>query len=75
VGILHIPRGRNSQADALSKLAASENLDKDRPIIIMEIPKPSIDVSILEVFLVEEERNTDLVHYYLGISDKGHPPR
>jgi ribonuclease HI len=55
VDILHIPRGLNSQADALSKLAASGNLDKDWLIIIMEIPKLSIDVSILEVFPVKEE--------------------
>jgi Reverse transcriptase-like len=54
VDILHIPRGRNSQAYALSKLVVSGNLDKDRPIIVMEIPKPSIDVPILEVFPVEE---------------------
>jgi hypothetical protein len=54
VDILHIPRGQNSQAYVLSKLVASGNLDKDRPIIIMKIPKPSIDVPILVVFLVEE---------------------
>jgi hypothetical protein len=36
-------------------LAASGNLDKDRPIIIMKIPKLSIDVPLLEIFLIEEE--------------------
>jgi hypothetical protein len=54
VNISHIPRGRNSQADALSKLAASGNLDKERPIIVMEIPKPSIEIPIFEIFPVEE---------------------
>jgi hypothetical protein len=54
IEILHIPRGRNSQADALSKLAASENLDKDRPIIVMEIARPSIEVPIFEILPVEE---------------------
>jgi Reverse transcriptase-like len=58
VDIFHIPRGRNSQADALSKLAASGNLDKDLPIIVMEVPKPSIDLPLLEVFPVEEEVST-----------------
>jgi Reverse transcriptase-like len=58
VDIFHIPRGRNSQADALSKLAASGNLDKDLPIIVMEVPKPSIDLPLLEVFPAEEEVST-----------------
>jgi hypothetical protein len=54
IKILHIPRGRNSQADALSKLAALGNLDKDRPIIVMEIPRLSIEESVFEILPVEE---------------------
>jgi Mg2+ and Co2+ transporter CorA len=58
VDILHIPRSRNSQADALSKLAASRNFDKDRPIIVMKVPKLSIDVPLLEVFPIKEQIST-----------------
>jgi hypothetical protein len=35
---------RNTQADALSKLAALGSLDEKRPIIITEVPQPSIDL-------------------------------
>jgi sortase (surface protein transpeptidase) len=54
IEILNIPHGRNSQAYALSKLAASGNLDKDSLIIVMEIPRMSIDVPIFEILPVEE---------------------
>jgi hypothetical protein len=39
---------------ALSKLIVSENLDKDRPIIVKEIPKPSIEMPIFEILPVEK---------------------
>jgi Reverse transcriptase-like len=54
VNISHIPRGRNNQADALSKLVASRNLDNEHLIIVMEIPKPSIEILIFEIFPVKE---------------------
>jgi ribonuclease HI len=54
IEILHISHGQNSQADALSKLAASGNLDKDCPIIVMEISRPSIEVLVFEILHVEE---------------------
>lgn len=38
VEVQHVPRTQNNQADALSKLGAAGNLDKDRPVIVMDIP-------------------------------------
>ena len=54
VEIIHVPRSRNYQADALSKLGASGNLDKEKPVIVMEIPEPSIDMPVIEVLPVGE---------------------
>ncbi|KAJ3701189.1 hypothetical protein LUZ61_004894 [Rhynchospora tenuis] len=50
----HIPRGENETADALSKLAKSE-LDKERPIIVLEIPSPSIQLLEMVVFQTRHE--------------------
>jgi ribonuclease HI len=59
VQIWYVPRSRNTQADALSKLTASGNLDERRPIIVMEIPHPSVDLPralfVITNSLVEEE--------------------
>jgi ribonuclease HI len=54
IEILHVSRGRNRKADALSKLAAEGNLDKDKPITVLEMQSPSVDVEFLEQLLVEE---------------------
>jgi Reverse transcriptase-like len=50
--ILHIPRTQNQKADALSKLAAEGDLDKDRPVVVLEIPKPSVDVEYVEQYQI-----------------------
>jgi hypothetical protein len=56
VPIQHVPRSKNIQADALSKLAASGNLNERRPIIVMEAPHPNVDLpQILNVGLSKEE--------------------
>jgi hypothetical protein len=44
VQIYHVPHSKNTQADALSKLIASGNLDERRPIIMMKVPHPSMDL-------------------------------
>jgi hypothetical protein len=46
--ITHILRNQNQKADALSKLAAGEDLDKDRPVVVLEIPRTSVDVEYVE---------------------------
>ena len=51
--ILYIPRGKNRKADALSKLAAEGDLDKDRPVIVMELPQPSIEIESIEQYQVD----------------------
>lgn len=33
--IIYVPRNRNTQEDALSKLAAAGNQDKQRPVIVL----------------------------------------
>ena len=40
--IEHIPRVQNSQADALSKLATSGNLNPQDSVIVLQIPQLSI---------------------------------
>lgn len=54
VEIAHVPHNRNCQADALSKLCAAGHLDKDRPVIVMEVLTSSIDVHVEQVMLNEE---------------------
>jgi hypothetical protein len=44
VQIQHVPRNKNTQADALSKLTTSRNLDERRHIIMMEVPHPNMDL-------------------------------
>jgi hypothetical protein len=44
VQIQHVPHNKNTQVDALSMLAASENLNERRPIIVMEVPHLSVDL-------------------------------
>ena len=44
VTVIHVPRSQNSQADALSKLGAIGNLDKERPVIIKELPVSSLEI-------------------------------
>lgn len=58
VDITHITRNHNCQADALSKLGAAGNLDKDKLVIVLEIPEPSVKGRTLEVFPVEAEERT-----------------
>lgn len=54
VTIEHVSRNKNCQADALSKLGAAGNLDKERPIIVMDVPESSISVNALEVYAINE---------------------
>jgi Reverse transcriptase-like len=55
VPIQHVPRSKNTQADSLSKLAASGNLN-ERTIIVMEAPHPNVDLpQILNIGLSKEE--------------------
>ncbi|KAJ3704748.1 hypothetical protein LUZ61_008453 [Rhynchospora tenuis] len=49
----YVPRTQNETADALSKLAKESDLDRDKPIVMLEIPSPSIDVLELGVYMVE----------------------
>jgi ribonuclease HI len=44
VQIQHVPRNKNTQADTLSKLTASEKLNEKRSIIVMEVSHPSVDL-------------------------------
>ncbi|XP_078158896.1 uncharacterized protein LOC144554452 [Carex rostrata] len=57
IKIQHVLRTQNNQVDALSKLGAARNLDKDRPVIVMDIPTSSITNSGHEI-LVAEIRET-----------------
>ncbi|KAJ3707699.1 hypothetical protein LUZ61_011404 [Rhynchospora tenuis] len=47
-------KGQNETADALSKLAKS-GLDKERPITVLEIPSPSIELPEPTVFQLHHE--------------------
>ncbi|KAJ3685541.1 hypothetical protein LUZ61_014705 [Rhynchospora tenuis] len=49
----YVPRTQNETADALSKLAKESDLDRDKPIVMLEIPSPSIDVLELGVYVTE----------------------
>ncbi|KAJ3684474.1 hypothetical protein LUZ61_013638 [Rhynchospora tenuis] len=61
----HVPRGQKETADALSKLAKS-GLDKDRPITVLEIPSPSVELPELAVFqLCHEEEWYSPIWLYL----------
>ncbi|KAJ3705302.1 hypothetical protein LUZ61_009007 [Rhynchospora tenuis] len=51
----YVPRTQNETADALSKLAKKSDLDRDKPIVMLEIPSPSIDVLELGVYVIEVE--------------------
>ena len=53
--IQHIPRGQNSQADALSKLATAGTLKEDDSIKVLDIPHPSIHKSEQVLALTEEQ--------------------
>ena len=68
VEISHIPRNQNSQADALSKLGAMGNLDKDQPVILMEVSVSSIDKVTRETLVIEEPGETwyTPMHIYLS---------
>jgi ribonuclease HI len=53
VEIMYVPRGKNRKADALSKLAAEGGLDKDQPVIVFEMQRPSIEVEFIEQLNIE----------------------
>ena len=53
VEIIYVPRGKNRKADALSKLAAEGRLDKEYPVIVFEMQRPSIEVEFIEPFNIE----------------------
>jgi uncharacterized protein YuzE len=46
--ILYISRRQIQKADALSKLVIVGDLDKDRSVIVLEVPRPSVDVEYVE---------------------------
>ncbi|KAJ4800173.1 Pol-polyprotein [Rhynchospora pubera] len=49
----YVPRTQNETADALSKIAKESDLDREKPIVMLEVPHPSIDVLAFEVYIVE----------------------
>jgi hypothetical protein len=49
---LHILKTQNQKADALSKLAARGDLDKDRPVVVLEVLKSSVDVEYVEQYQI-----------------------
>ncbi|KAJ3705468.1 hypothetical protein LUZ61_009173 [Rhynchospora tenuis] len=53
VSVEYVPRTQNETADALSKLAKESDLDRDKPIVMLEIPSPSIDVLELGIYVIE----------------------
>ena len=48
--IFHIPRNLNQKADALSKLAGGGDPDKDQPVVVLEVPQPSINIEYVEKY-------------------------
>ena len=53
--ISHVPRAQNNKADALSKLAVAGSLNPDQPVIMLEIPSPSVGTASTELFHIEEK--------------------
>ncbi|KAJ4821053.1 Pol-polyprotein [Rhynchospora pubera] len=49
----YVPRTQNETADALSKIAKESDLDREKPIVMLEVPHPSIDILAFEVYIVE----------------------
>ncbi|KAJ4811234.1 Pol-polyprotein [Rhynchospora pubera] len=49
----YVLRTQNETAGALSKIAKESDLDREKPIIMLEVPHPSIDVLAFEVYIVE----------------------
>lgn len=54
VEVEHVPRSKNCQADALSKLGAAGNLDQDRPVIVWDVTEPSVQTDAKEIFSINE---------------------
>jgi hypothetical protein len=50
--ILHFLRKQNQKADALSKLSVGGDLDKDRLVVVLEIPRTSVDVEYVDQYQI-----------------------
>lgn len=72
VDIQHVPRSQNNQADALSKLGAAGNLDKNKPVIVMDIPNSSIEDGLGET-LVAEVRETWMTPMWSFLTSRALP--
>ena len=66
VQIRHIPRAKNSRADALAKLATASQEDLDRLTPVEHLSKPSVDLNNEEISPVMSEPSwIDLIWDYL----------
>ena len=57
VQVRHVPRAKNTPADALAKLATTPQEDLDRLIPVEHLPEPSVSVDDEEVSPVMSERS------------------
>ena len=55
VQVRHIPRAKNSQADALAKLATTQQEDLDRRVSFEHLMEPLVDINSDEVLPVMTE--------------------
>ncbi|KAJ1696048.1 hypothetical protein LUZ63_004560 [Rhynchospora breviuscula] len=53
VSVEYVPRTPNETTDALSKLAKESDLDREKPIVMLEVPQPSIDVTAIEIYIID----------------------
>ncbi|KAJ1691406.1 hypothetical protein LUZ63_015561 [Rhynchospora breviuscula] len=53
ISVEYVPRTQNETADALSKLAKESDLDREKPIVMLEVPQPSIDVVAIEIYIID----------------------
>ena len=53
--VRHVPRAKNTRADALTKLVTTSQEDLDRLIPIEHLPKPSVNVDDEKVSSVMSE--------------------
>ncbi|KAJ1685137.1 hypothetical protein LUZ63_016527 [Rhynchospora breviuscula] len=53
ISVEYVPRTQNETADALSKLAKESDLDREKPIVMLEVPQPSIDVVAIGIYIID----------------------
>ena len=66
VQVKYVPRVKNSQADALAKLATVSREDLDRRIPVEHLPKPLININSEEIFPVITKDQNIGKHRYIG---------